>query len=904
MAYNQKFNPDALPAHIEPEKAAQLLSSQQSQQRPAPPPKGPSPGPGAGPPPRKAAPSGVSPHPPHGYQGRPHSSSIPPPRGQDHPSSRFHSPPPQNYGHGPRPNGNTMGRPPQHPVPSGSPAPGSLYPASGPAADDPQQLIGLFRAANVSRSGALSETELGSALVNGDYTAFDPNTVKTMVRMFDRNGDGVIAFEEFCSLWKFLAAWRELFDRFDEDRSGRISLEEFEKALTAFGYRLSRTFIRVMFSTYESKGRRRGPTSYSGNGGMSFDLFVQACISLKRITDVFKRYDDDRDGYITVSFEEFLTVMEKEVQAEPDHAQHPAQASDTTLDAEPHDNAVDTLNTTAEKSGDDANALAKTPSQAEQLGKSKIILVMGALCLSVFLAALDMTIVSTALPVMAAHFHASQSGYSWMASSYLLANSSCVPFWGKLSDIFGRKPIILISNALFLVGSLICALSNSLAMNLAGRAIQGAAGGGLIVLANITVSDLFSVRDRPMYYGLFGMTWAIAGALGPIIGGALTTKVTWRWCFYLNLPVGGVSFVILTLFLEVHTPKTRLLDGLAAIDWLGALTVIGATLMFLFGLEFGGLNFPWNSATVICLIVFGVLAFVLFGLIEWKIAKFPIIPMRLFNNRHNIITFLVCFCHASVFMAGAYYIPLYFQSVLLATPILSGVYTLPQVLSLSVVSAFIGIIIKKTGKYKHMICGGMGLMTLGFGLFIDLKPYASWPRIIIYQILAGAGTGPNFQSPLVAIQANIHPSDMATATAAFGFVRQLSAATAIVLGGVIYQNVFKQQLPKLAGIVDAQTLDQLANSFSGGDKSLIQSLPTNQQDAVKAAFTLAMSRMWIFYTCMGGLGFVLSFFIKQIELNKSHAIAKTGLDEQERARNERIAAEKAAKRGNEKAEEA
>jgi len=131
-----------------------------------------------------------------------------------------------------------------------------------------------------------------------------------MVRMFDRNGDGVIRFEEFVSLWRFLAAWRELFDRFDEDRSGRVSLEEFEKALVAFGYRLSRTFTRVLFATFENKGRRRAvgsATPYPGNRGMSFDLFVQACISLKRMTDVFKRYDDDRDGYITISFEEFLT---------------------------------------------------------------------------------------------------------------------------------------------------------------------------------------------------------------------------------------------------------------------------------------------------------------------------------------------------------------------------------------------------------------------------------------------------------------------------------------------------------------------------------------------------------------------------------------------------------------------
>jgi Ca2+-binding EF-hand superfamily protein len=174
--------------------------------------------------------------------------------------------------------------------------------------DDPQQLFPLFRAANSSHSGSLTEMELGSALVNGDYTSFHPKTVKMMIRMFDRNSSGTISFDEFVSLWRYLAAWRELFDRFDVDRSGRISLREFEDALVAFGYRLSQPFVSVLFTTFESKGRQmNGPGKGPGPAGMSFDLFVQACISLRRMTDVFKRYDDDRDGYITVSFEEFLT---------------------------------------------------------------------------------------------------------------------------------------------------------------------------------------------------------------------------------------------------------------------------------------------------------------------------------------------------------------------------------------------------------------------------------------------------------------------------------------------------------------------------------------------------------------------------------------------------------------------
>lgn len=397
-----------------------------------------------------------------------------------------------------------------------------------------------------------------------------------------------------------------------------------------------------------------------------------------------------------------------------------------------------------------------------------------------------------------------------------------------------------------------------------------------------------------MYYGLFGATWAIAGALGPIIGGAFTTNVTWRWCFWLNLPIGGVSLVILFFFLHIESPKTDFLLGLRNIDWAGTFLIIGGTLMFLFGLEFGGVNYPWDSATVICLIVFGVFVWGLAMLSEWKLAKYPVIPPRLFKEWYNILILLVCFCHGFVFIASTYYLPLYFQTVLLASPILSGVYVLPMVLSLSVVSAVTGIVMKKTGRYREAIVSGLFFMTLGYGLFIDLKAYASWPRIIIYQLIAGIGIGPNFQAPLVAFQANIRPSDMATATATFGFVRQLSTSMSVVLGTVIYQNIMGQQADKLLAAIGPERTAAISGSFAGTSKSLIQSLDDAQRKVVLGAFTLALNRMWIFYTAIAAVGLFLSVFIVPRELSKTHTVQKTGLEEQARARQERLDEERQA----------
>ncbi|KAF2459975.1 hypothetical protein BDY21DRAFT_337042 [Lineolata rhizophorae] len=307
MAYNKGYNPDALPAHAEPEQAAQLLSSQ-GQSAAAPPAS-------ASRPPRMSS----KPGPPHagsgGYYGdgrqpSPRYDERPGPGGGRYdarydagrygdrppppPNPRYHglgSPPPQSYGAGPPPQG-YHGRPPVSNRPPPTPAP----PRDG---NDRDALWPIFRAVDKDGTHQLTERELGTALVNGDWSPFDPHTVRMMIRMFDTDRSGTINFDEFCGLWGFLHAWRELFDRFDVDRSGSIQFAEFQQALVAFGYRLSSQFVSLLFRTYDRNNQN----------AISFDLFVQACISLKRMTDVFKKYDEDRDGYITLSFEEFLTEI-------------------------------------------------------------------------------------------------------------------------------------------------------------------------------------------------------------------------------------------------------------------------------------------------------------------------------------------------------------------------------------------------------------------------------------------------------------------------------------------------------------------------------------------------------------------------------------------------------------------
>jgi EmrB/QacA subfamily drug resistance transporter len=508
--------------------------------------------------------------------------------------------------------------------------------------------------------------------------------------------------------------------------------------------------------------------------------------------------------------------------------------------------------------------------------KLQTTLIMLALCSGLFLAALDTTIVATAVPTIVAEFN-SPAGYTWIGSAYTLANAALVPVWGKLSDIWGRKPVLLVAVAVFWVGSLLCALSVNAGMLIAARAIQGGGGGGIVGLVNICISDLFSLRNRGVFYGVLGMVWAFSSAIGPVLGGVFTTRATWRWCFYVNLPISAIGFAILFFVLKLHNPRTPIMDGLRAVDWMGSVLIIGGTLMILFGLEFGGIDYPWNSATPICLLVFGVLTLGIFFFWEYKFARYPVIPLRLFKTRTSIMSFLVAFCHGFVFISGSYYLPLYFQGVLGASALLSGVYLLPFAVALSIMSAGVGVVTKKTGKYLPQIIFGMAVMTLGFGLFIDMDAQANWAKIILFQIVAGIGVGPNFQSPLIAVQSAVDRRDIPSATATFAFIRQLSVSISVVIGGVVFQNEMQKQYPDLLQSLGPELANELSGQSAGGSVTIVASLQGQEGAVAKSAYWNSLRTMYIMYTAMSGLGLALSPLIGQRTLTKEHKDFKTGL---------------------------
>ncbi|KAL1649426.1 hypothetical protein SLS58_001481 [Diplodia intermedia] len=526
------------------------------------------------------------------------------------------------------------------------------------------------------------------------------------------------------------------------------------------------------------------------------------------------------------------------------------------------------------------------PDAAPSRGNWRMFAILMALYLSLFVAALDQTIVATAIPTITSELD-SAAGYTWIGGAYLLAKVAVMPIWSKVSDIWGRKPILLANLFLFFASSIVCATARTMPALIAGRALQGVGGGGIMQLVYVTIADMFSLRRRNLFIGLTEVIWAVAGGAGPVLGGALAQHASWRWIFWLNLPVAGTAFALTLLFLDVHDPHTRLRTGLAAVDWLGATTMIGLTVMLLLGLTLGGASpSSWSSPTVISLLVLGTLMIAAFVASERRLARHPLLPPRIFAAPGTAAALLAGAAHAFVAIAAEYYLPLFFQSARLASPTASGVLVLPLVLSEAAAAAATGLAIHRSGEYRRLLQAGLLVTTCGVALWCAPAPGlldADTPlrTVVGLQVLAGVGIGPGFQTPVIAVQAAVMPKqdDVAAATAALELLRNLANALSIVVGGVVFQNgVAKGKGGLLRAGVEPALAELLAGPEAAAHVEMVRGIVDEEARwVVRRLFADALRDMWVLYACVAAVGVLASLGVKRRVLSEEHVETKTGL---------------------------
>jgi MFS family permease len=500
--------------------------------------------------------------------------------------------------------------------------------------------------------------------------------------------------------------------------------------------------------------------------------------------------------------------------------------------------------------------------------------------LPLFLSALDTTIITQSIPAICTDLR-SASGYVWIGGAYLLAKAATGPIWAKCSNIWGRKLVLLTAVSLFAAASILAALSTNMPMLIAGRALQGVAGGGLVLLSIITISDLFSVRKRSVYLGFSGLVWAVAGSVGPLIGGAFTQSVSWRWCFWINVPICGIAFGLLLLFLDVNNPRTKLGEGLKAIDLYGTLSILAITTLLLVGLDFGGTIFPWSSPKVICLIVCGTLIIGFFLYSEQRLAEYPLMPLAVFKSRSKNAVFLIVFSHAMVLIGIEYYMPLFLQSVQQASPLRSGVLLLPLIIVLAVVEMTAGFLISRSGRYREFIWAGSLLMATGTGLFITFGTDTSVAMVVGLEIVGALGPALLFQAPMAAIQNTVSQAETTAATASLLFLQSIAMSLSVVVGGVVFQNSMDARQSSLAAAgLGESVLEALSGSQAAANVAIAQSIQdASQRQAVLEAFAWSMRNMFILYTCLAAIAVVASVFIKHEKLNTEHTETKTEIQQ-------------------------
>ena len=486
----------------------------------------------------------------------------------------------------------------------------------------------------------------------------------------------------------------------------------------------------------------------------------------------------------------------------------------------------------------------------------RILVILAALMLGMALAALDQTIVATALPTIAGDLHG-LNHLSWVVTAYLLATCISTPLWGKLGDLYGRKSLFQLAILIFLAGSMLSGLSQSMIELIAFRAIQGVGAGGLMVGAQAIMGDVVPARQRGRYMGYFGAVFGITNVAGPLLGGWFTEHLSWRWIFYINLPLGIVAlFVVATV---LHIPVNRVPHK---IDWLGtAFLSVGVTCIILLT-TWGGSEYAWGSTPIVAL---GLTALVTLGIFCWieTRASEPIIPLWLFKNRTFTATSGVGFIIGFSMFGAIIYLPLYLQIVHGASPTLSGLELLPMIGGMLLTFIVSGRLVTRTGRYKVFPVVGTAVLAIGLVLLTQLGPHTPYGVVAIYMFITGMGIGLCMQVLVVAVQNAVPHSALGVATATSTFFRTIGGAFGVAVLGAVFANRLISQLKLHA---TAAELKLISGSNLTANPTQIDHLPLSQRTFVISAFSHSVETAFLVAVPFVVLGFILSWLIKEIPL--------------------------------------
>jgi EmrB/QacA subfamily drug resistance transporter len=490
------------------------------------------------------------------------------------------------------------------------------------------------------------------------------------------------------------------------------------------------------------------------------------------------------------------------------------------------------------------------------LGQRRTLIIIGALLLGMLLAALDQTIVATALPTIAGDLHG-LSHLSWVVTAYLLASTVSTPLWGKLGDLYGRKTFFQASIVIFLIGSVLAGLSHSILELIVFRAVQGIGGGGLLTGAQTIVADVVPARDRGRYQGLFGSVFGVTSVIGPLIGGFFVDDLSWRWVFYVNLPIGAVALGVVAAVLPGQLRRVQ-----HSIDYLGTVLLAGAASSLVLLTSLGGTTYAWSSAPIYILGAAAVLLGVAFVWAESHAAE-PVVPLRLFRNRVFSASSAVGFVVGFAMFGSIAYLPQYMQIVKGASPTISGLRLLPLMAGLLTTSIICGRLVSRWGRYRIFPIVGTAVMTIGLYLLSHLGVSTSTWLSSLYMLVLGAGIGASLQVLVVAVQNAVSYADLGAATGGATFFRSVGGSFGTAIFGAVFANVLGGNL---ASALHGLKLPPGVTAATGASPAVLDRLPSAVHAGYISGYATSLQTVFLVAVPFGALAFLLSWTIKDVPL--------------------------------------